>query len=238
MAVSVRRTPKYRHYKPKDLGVVRINGHDEYLGAYNSAESWEKYHRLIVAWLANGQQSALVPATAENDTPLTVDQLILSYWRFAKSHYVKDGKPTREVEAIRVSLRPLRALYGSTPAGEFGPKALKIVRQHLVDRGLSRRVVNDRIGRMKRLFKWAVAEELVPPSLYHGLQAVAGLTVGRSKARETEPVRPISDLYVAVVLPFVSPHVAAMLMLQRLSGMRAGELVLMRPGDIDTSTDI
>jgi hypothetical protein len=27
-----RRIPKYRHYKPKNLGVVRINGIDEYLG--------------------------------------------------------------------------------------------------------------------------------------------------------------------------------------------------------------
>ena len=59
-----------------------------------------------------------------------------------------------------------------------------------------------------------------------------------TKARETEPVRPVPDLHVAIVLPFVSPVVAAMVKLQRLSGMRAGEIVLMRPCDIDTSGDI
>ena len=108
----------------------------------------------------------------------------------------------------------------------------------MIESGLSRGVINNRIGRIKRMFKWAVAEELVPSSVYHGLQAVAGLSFGRTSARETEPVRPVPDLYVAAVLPFVSPHVAAMIKLQRLTGMRPGELVIMRPCDIDTSGDI
>ncbi|MGA2069163.1 MAG: hypothetical protein ABSG86_29690 [Thermoguttaceae bacterium] len=108
----------------------------------------------------------------------------------------------------------------------------------MVEAGLCRGVVKARVGRIKRAFKWAVAEELVPPSLYHALQAVAGLTFGRSKARETEPVRPVPDLYVAVVLPFVTPHVAAMIKLQRLTGMRSREPAIMRPCDIDTSGDV
>ena len=164
--------------------------------------------------------------------------MILAYWRFAKTHYVKDGKPTRELDGMREALRPLRQLYGSTAAGEFGPKKLKAVRQHMIDQGLSRGVINHRIGRIKRMFKWAVAEELVPPSVYHGLQAVAGLSFGRTAARETEPIRPVPDLYVAAVLPFVSPHVAAMIKLQRLTGMRPGELVIMRPCDIDTTGEV
>jgi integrase len=129
-------------------------------------------------------------------------------------------------------------LYGSTPAGEFGPKRLKTIRHHLIEVGNSRGVVNKRIGQIKRAFRWAVAEELVLPNVYHGLQAVAGLSLGRTSARETEPIRPVPDLYVAVVLPFVSPVVAAMLKVQRLSGMRAGELVIMRPCDIDTSGEV
>jgi integrase len=239
VSVSNPRTPKYRHYKPKNLGVVRINGHDEYLGRYNSPESWEQYHRLIAEWLANGRQSLPQPTDkADEAPPLSINDVVLAHWQFAKSHYLKDGKPTVTLESIRVALRPLRQLYGSTPAAKFGPKSLKAVRQHLIGTGLSRGVINKRIGQIKRAFKWAVAEELVPPSLYHGLQAVAGLTFGRSKARETEPVRPVPDLHVAVVLPFVSPVVAAMILLQRLSGMRAGEIVILRPRDIDTSGDI
>ena len=32
-----RRIPKYRHYKPKDLGLVVIDGRQHYLGRYGTA---------------------------------------------------------------------------------------------------------------------------------------------------------------------------------------------------------
>jgi hypothetical protein len=35
-APTPRKLPKYRHYKPKDLAVVRIDGRDYYLGKYDS----------------------------------------------------------------------------------------------------------------------------------------------------------------------------------------------------------
>jgi site-specific recombinase XerC len=239
MPNSRRRVPKYRHYKPKDLAVVRIDGQDQYLGKYNSPESREKYHRLIAEWLGNGQRSQSDTDQSSADPPsLSVNELILGYWRFAKSYYVKDGRPTKELAGLREALLPLRQLYGHTPASRIGPKKLKAVRQHMIDNGLSRRVVNKRVSRIKRLFKWAVAEELVPPSLHHGLQAVTGLRFGRTQARETEPIRPVPDLYVAAVLPFLTPHVAAMIKTQRMTGVRSSELVIMRPCDIDTSGDV
>ena len=116
MTVFHYRTPKYRHYKPKNLGVVRINGHDQYLGRYDSPESWELYHRLIAEWLAIGRDSPPAPAKADGDgdeeDKLSVNNVILVYWQFAKSHYVRNGEPTKEVEAIRIALRPLRQLFG------------------------------------------------------------------------------------------------------------------------------
>ena len=39
---NLARLPKYRHYKPKDLAVVRIDGRDHYLGRFGSEESKEK----------------------------------------------------------------------------------------------------------------------------------------------------------------------------------------------------
>ena len=73
--------PKYRHYKPKNLGVVRLNGKDIYLAAYDSPESWEKYHRTIAEWLASGRTGI---GTSDNVVAnLTVNQLILSYLSFA-----------------------------------------------------------------------------------------------------------------------------------------------------------
>jgi hypothetical protein len=60
-----RHLPKYGHYKPKDLAVVRIDGHDHYLGKYGSPESWEKYHRLLTpscTWGPTTAASATISA--------------------------------------------------------------------------------------------------------------------------------------------------------------------------------
>ena len=137
------------------------------------------------------------------------------------------------------ALRPLRELFGNTPANQFGPKGLKTVQQHMVDKcDLCRNVVNRRIGRIKRFFKWAVAEELVPASVWHALQTVTGLRYGRTDARETEPIRPVDDEHVEMLLPFVSPQVAAMIQVQRHTGMRPGDVVQMRLQEIDRTAEV
>jgi hypothetical protein len=39
--------PTYRHYKPKNVGMVVVKGHTHYLGRYNSPARREHNHRLI-----------------------------------------------------------------------------------------------------------------------------------------------------------------------------------------------
>ena len=60
---SAAAVPKYRHYRPKNLAVVRLSGKDVYLGPCNSPKSWEKYHRLIAEWLADPCRVSLLPDT-------------------------------------------------------------------------------------------------------------------------------------------------------------------------------
>ena len=112
---------------------------------------------------------------------------------------------------------------------------LKAVRQAMVDAGLNRRVINHRVGRVVRVFKWAVAEELVPVATLQALKAVPGLQKGRSSAPEPEAVRPVDDEHVRAVLPHLLPEVAAMVELQRLTAMRPGETCGLRPRDLDRS---
>jgi integrase len=83
------------------------------------------------------------------------------------------------------------------------------------------------------MFRWAVENEMVPSSVYHGLQAVAGLQKGRTKARETEPVKPVPEAHINAVRPFVSRQVEALIDLQLLTGMRPGEACMMRACDLD-----
>jgi integrase len=113
--------------------------------------------------------------------------------------------------------------------------ALKACRQAMLDAGLCRGVINQRVGRVRRMFKWAVSNELVPASVYHGLLTVQGLQRGRTLARETPPVGPVSVEMVEATLPHANRHVVAMVRVQLLSGARPGEVCAMRGCDIDMS---
>ena len=165
-----------------------------------------------------------------------MNELILAFWRHAEKHYRhEDGTPTSELNDYKLSLRPLRELYGPTPAADFSPLKLKAVRQRMIDADLCRGVTNQRVGRIVRMFKWAVSEEIAPETTWRSLTTVRGLERGRTEARETEPVKPVADIVVDATLPYVLPPVRAMIQVQRLAGMRPGEACVMRACDIDMS---
>jgi integrase len=231
------RTPSLRRHKPSSLAVVTIDGKDHYLGPWPAGKrkpppaAQDAYDRLIAEWLANGRR---LPASESESPALTINDLILAFWRWAEKHYRhEDGTTTNELTDHKYSLRPLRELYGRSPATEFSPLKLKAVRQRMIDAGLCRGVINQRVGRIVRMFKWAVAEEKVPVETFQALKTVKGLERGRTDARETEPVGPVSDAAVDAILPYVLPPVRAMIQLQRLTGARPGEVCLMRACDID-----
>jgi integrase len=134
---------------------------------------------------------------------------------------------------IELALRYLIQHCPSLHAEQFGPLMLKAVRQEMTEADLCRAQVNKRVGQIKRMFRWAVEEQLVPPSVWHGLQAVVGLKRGRSGARESEPVKPVPEAWVRKTMEHMPPTVAAMVELQMLTGMRPGELCIVRPMDVD-----
>jgi integrase len=70
------------------------------------------------------------------------------------------------------------------------------------------------------------------------LQAVGGLKAGRSEAKESTPVQPVDNSLVEAVRPFVSRQVWTMIELQRLTGMRSGEVCQIRGIDLDRTGDV
>jgi integrase len=239
--------PSYRRHKARNLAVVTIDGKDVYLGAYNSPESHERYKQLIAEWLARRQPKPGATATPtsphDNKTAISarplVNELILAFIHHAERYYRRpDGTPTTELAEYRRTLGVLRELFGWTHVDEFGPMALKTVRAHMVQLGWSRGVVNQRVGRVKRMVKWAVENEMVPPAVHQGLTALRGLQRGRSTARETEPVRPVPEADLLATLPFLNRHLAAMVQVQWLTGMRPGETCIMTVEDLDRSANV
>lgn len=194
-----------------------------------------EYRRLTAEWLANGDRKPAPSVESAVFPDSTINELLVDYLRHADGYYRKDGKPTKEPGLLRLSFRLLRELYGHTLAREFGPLALKMVRQAMIDAGLSRTEINRRVGRIVRAFKWAVENERVSATVHHGLKAIAGLKKGRTEAKELDPVKSVADPHVDAVRPFIARQVWAMIELQRLTGMRLGEVCQMRTCDIDAT---
>jgi integrase len=224
------RVPSYRCYKPKNLGLVVINGKQIYLGAYGTPESLAEYNRVVQEFLVDGPALSAPPT---RESAPTINTMIVAYWAHAESHYRNpDGSPGGELENMRYALRTFRRLYGHTIARDFGPAGLRAVREALVEEGLGRTTINARINRIRRAFKWAASVELIPVAVVQALATVAGLQKGRTTARETQAVGPVSLDHVEKTLPFLPRPVAALVRLQLLTGMRPGETCSMRGKDL------
>jgi integrase len=170
---------------------------------------------------------------------VNIASLVRAYMEYANDYYVdSEGNTTKEPGNVRYSVRPLVDLFANLPIEEFGPLRLKEVRQRMIELGWCRKLINKRVCIIKRMFKWAVSEQIVSPVILHGLQAVVGLKRGRCKAKEKQRILPVDEKYVHMVLDYTTKVVAAMIRLQLLSSMRPGEIVIMRPCDIDRSGEI
>ena len=232
------RPPAYRLHKSRSCAVVTIDGQNHYLGPYGSPESHEKYARLIAGWRAAGSHLRSIRAAITVDSGLSINELVLAYFRHVQACYVKDDQPTSEQDNIRQALRFIRKLYGTSPAGDFGPMDLKKVRQAMIDAGRSRKLINKDINRIRQMFGFAVENELLPVAVVQALREVKGLRRGRSAARETAPVLPVSEEHLHAILGFLAPPVSAMVQLQHLCGARPQDVLSMRPCEIATDGEI
>jgi hypothetical protein len=162
--------PRYRLHKQSGQAVVSFPlGNNKYrdilLGPFESDASRKEYARLLNEWVSS---EMLAPLTWQGPSPdLTVSEICLRFWKHAETYYrLPDGSPSGEINHFQYALDPLETLYGQTTAKQFGPVALKAVRQQMIStKRQCRRVINQRIEHIKRMFRWAVSEELVPPSI-------------------------------------------------------------------------
>ena len=171
-------------------------------------------------------------------SPMTVVELVREYWLFARGYYSGTC-----ASGVRMALRVARELYGSTPAADFGPNALRVVREAMARgredgdrprRPWCRKTVNERVGHLVRMYRWAASRELLGPQCYQALQTLPPLKRGRCSARDNAPVGPAPQDRIDAVRPLVARQVRALIDLQLLTGARPGELLGLRARDIDT----
>ena len=135
--------------------------------------------------------------------------------------------------------------FATMPAAAFGSKALVEVQRHLVNtkvpaRGkagedtpaetkrLSRRYINDIVGRVRQLFHWGVLNELVPDDRVKALEIVPALAKGQTAAKDNPERKPVRPSVVRATLPYMTQEVAGLVWFIRLTGCRPSEASRMK----------
>lgn len=237
-----RNVPSYRQRSGYSQAIVTLRDsqtgqvRDYWLGEFDSPESHERYHRVIAEWESRGRRLPPrdfdAPPSSSRADAITIVEVVRDYWLWAKQYY----RP-KHVQALDGAVKLLRRYFGRTPAIDFGPKSLRLLRDHMVRGGedrkpWSRKYINAQVRRIRHMFKWAAGQELVPVSVHQSLATVEPLRKGRTEARETAKVGPAPHHLVDAVLPNLTRPVKAIVQLQLLSGARPGELLNLRPCDI------
>lgn len=253
-----RTEPKYRHFKPRDIGFVCWKNKRHYFtgSPFNSIESKQAYYDFLAANCGTGQPAVAAPVEVIKlpTTPpaeLTIAELAGMY--LAAHETTIHGKRS-EFNNYRRILLLLVERFGQLPVSEFGPRKLKSLQSWLAETDqvreyrngarkltntrtyrLTRGTINHLIGNLKRVFKWGVSEEHVRAEQLTGLSTVRGLAFEKSGAREVDPKQPVSWKTVSKILPKLSPVIADMVRLQWYTGCRPRQVCTVRPCEIDTN---
>lgn len=225
------RLPKLRRHKTGQAH-ARIGGKDHYFGVWPKSQRTpptqikQLYEAKLAEWLVSGKPRLTIHGVT------TIGAIMAQYWLWATKRYEASRTELRD---IKHSLPELRKLHESTPLSHFNLTSLETVRQCMIDVGRPRKLINQRIGRIKRMFHWAAQRKLISVELLHELLLLKNLRPGESAARETKPVTGVDPAIVNLTLPHVSIRVAAMIRLQQWTGMRPGEVTGLRWDMIDAS---
>lgn len=239
-----KKLPTYSLHAASGQARVWLNGKSHYLGPYDSPQSRIAYGNLIAQAAGSVPVDPLKPIGPDDSGP-TVSVIANAFLEHAKTYYVKRGKPTDEVACIRSAMGHLCELYGHVRAKDFGPMALKAVRERMIQskgkktkKPLCRDFINKSMERIRRIFSHAVSNELIPPSVLVGLQTVKALESGRTEAPDYRPRKALPLDQIELVKAKVNERTRDMMELAILTAARPGELVQLTGSMIDKSDDV
>ncbi len=222
------RVPSYRLHPSSGQARVTINGRDHLLGPYGSAESKEKYGRLIAEYSASGKSQNF-----GKKNQFLIEDLLLAYLKHAQEYYAGSS----EFKNMKLVVRPVLDLYGTLPSLKFGPAEYRAVREKwLEDPSRCRQYVNKQMKRLLSILKWGTSFGYITAESFIGCQCVAPLKRGRVVGlRESQAIKPVPDDVVEKTLQHTTKVVGDMIRFQRLTGCRPGEVCQIRPNMIDRS---
>ena len=228
--------PKLNNRPPKycrmgKYAVVYFGGRPRYLGPYGSPESKVAYSRIVAELQAN-PVAVFQPI---GDKHVTVSELTATFL----DHVQANTDYTDYSHYRVVVLDFLDNLYGDNmPVADFKPRCLKLIRTEMIKScRFCRRIVNRYTHRVISIFAWGVENDLVPETTWRALKAVKSLRKGEEGTFDNPPRQEVSDDVVKRTLPFMPPTLRAMVVVQRLTGMRPSEVFNMRVGEINRTQE-
>lgn len=177
MARPKAKAPSLR-YHLSGQSVVTVDGRDFYLGKHDSPESIARYAVLIGIYQMGGltlperfdlsslddrvavlaSLSPVTAATHQAAKPITVRHITAAYREHVKTRYAENKI---ETDRMRGVCDDIDKHDGDIVATEYGPLRLQAQRQRWVDSGKSRVYCNRLTNSVKRIWKYAVSQELV-----------------------------------------------------------------------------
>lgn len=246
--------PRVKVHAARQLERVWWAGKWHYLGPVGSEEAKQAYVALLDR-ISRGELPGMVPRGTKQPSAPTGPSVtvVLARWLTEAGPLVCTERGG-ELREYRHTFVPLDRLHGSLPAAAFGTAELLTLRAAMLsgswmtdaDRarsakrrnraGWCRRMVNQRLARVRAVWSWAELAGLVPRGSFAALQAVRPLRRGAVAVRESPDPRPATLGEVKAVcrcFPKHAPVLRAMLLFGWWTGARPGEVRTMRAGDVD-----
>jgi hypothetical protein len=209
--------------KLKKYAVCYHGGKTHYFGLYGTPEAKTAYDRFCAEI-----QSNPTFYLQRGESGITVAELAAAYLDHAEATMGSgDYKNCRTLVGDFL----LKLFGDDTLADQFTPKCLKLVRADMIQsRRFCRRTINDYTSRIVSMFAWGVEHDHVLETTHRALKLVKSLPkktpgVIDHPKREYVPVDVVDR-----TLPFMSPTLRAMVLLQRRLAMHPNEIFRMRVG--------
>jgi integrase len=245
--------PQMRVHKKTGHARVRIDGREIWLGRYGTQECDARYNLLIARWGDRRTKAAGDAETSNTMLQVSTPTAAPTTIAAALGQYLAEINGGGTAAQLRKNARwwLARSLAGtlSSYAGvrldDFGPKmfvrwveevASSAMPHKRNGEAVTRTTTQTRkiVAEMLRMIEWCVASEIIGADRLIALRSVKRLPLAKSRPPTVRKAVP--DAIIQATLAHLPPAYAAIVTLVRYAGARPGEIIDMRPCDIDRET--
>lgn len=240
--------PALKVHKKTGHARVRINGREYWLGRAGTPECEARYRALITRW-ARTQADAVPVVEPPAETLVTKPTTIAA----ALAEYLAEIKGGATGEALRKnarwwlarSLAATLSQHAAVRLDDFGPKTFSRWVESVASSPMPHKRGGEKVPRttthvrkivaeLLRLIEWCVAAEIIAADKLVALRCVKRLPL--AAARSPVVRRPVDDAAIKDTVARLPAVYAAIVTVCRHSAARPGEVLAMKPAEIDRTS--